>query len=58
MLIPGGAGGFRVGGGPLPHIRGRRGLFSLPSRLAVIAGVILLPACHWLTERPGQRAYR
>jgi hypothetical protein len=33
-------------------------LFSLPSRLAVIAGVILLPACQRLTERPGQRAHR
>jgi len=26
--------------------------------LTVVAGVILLPACHPLTERPGQRAHR
>jgi uncharacterized membrane protein YeaQ/YmgE (transglycosylase-associated protein family) len=26
--------------------------------LTVAAGVILLPACHPLTERPGQRAHR
>jgi uncharacterized membrane protein YeaQ/YmgE (transglycosylase-associated protein family) len=26
--------------------------------LTVIAGVIVLPACHRLTGRPGQRAYR
>jgi hypothetical protein len=42
----------------LSRIHGRRGLLGLSSRLTVIAGVIVLPACHRLTGRPGQRAYR
>jgi hypothetical protein len=50
--LPGGA------AARLPHIHGWQGLFSLSSRLTVIAGAILLPACHPLTERPGQHAYR
>jgi hypothetical protein len=41
----------------LPHIHGRQGLFSLSSRLPVIAGAILLLAFHLFTERPGQRAH-
>ena len=42
----------------LPHIYGWQGLFSLSSRLTVVAGVILLPACHPLTERSARRAHR
>ncbi len=42
----------------LSHIHGGQGLFSLSSRLTVIARTILLLACHPLTERPGQRAHR
>lgn len=41
-----------------PHIHGWQGLFSLSSRLTVIAGAVLLLACHPLTERPGRRAHR
>jgi hypothetical protein len=50
--LPGGA------AARLSHFHGRQGLFSLSSRLTVVAGVIVLPACHPLTERPGQRAHR
>ena len=50
--LPGGA------AARLPRIHGRQGLFSLSSRLTVIAGAVLLLACHRLTERPGQRAHR
>jgi hypothetical protein len=42
----------------LPSIHGWQGLFSVSSRFTVIAGAILLLACHPLTERPGPRAYR
>jgi hypothetical protein len=37
---------------------GWRGFFSLSTRLTVIAGAIVLLACHPLTERPVQRAHR
>jgi hypothetical protein len=50
--LPGGA------AARLPRIQCRWGLFSLSSRLAVIAGLILLPTCHRLTEQAGQRAHR
>jgi hypothetical protein len=42
----------------LPGIHGWPGLFSLSSRLAVIAGATLVLACHPFTERPGRRAHR
>ena len=50
--LPGGA------AARLPGIHGWPGLFSWSSRLTVIAGAILLLACHLFTERPGQRAHR
>jgi hypothetical protein len=42
----------------LSHIHGWQGFFRVSTRLNVIAGAIVLLACHPLTERPGQRAHR
>jgi hypothetical protein len=42
----------------LPRNHGWPGLFSRSSRPTVIAGAILLLACHLFTERPGRRAHR
>ena len=50
--LPGGA------AARLPRIHSWQGLFSPSSRLTVIAGTILVLACHPFTEGPGRRAHR